>query len=423
MRKEKLVSEYTDKDIRNVVEVYYKAGANKAVASIELGIHKETLWKLLRIAKDKGYCVSYENEIYLSDHIKNLQAQLKEAAKNTLSVDLVKKEILNFTTDRPEIPQWTINHPKGTGHPGVPTVFISDFHYSEVVDPAQVNGINEYNIDIAERRFRNLVEKTIRILKHYMVNPEYPGIVFPFGGDIFSGDIHDELVETNEIPTLQAFIKIQGLIIWGIKEFKREFGKVYCPWIVGNHGRTTKKPPSKNACYTNLDWLLGKQIEKYFENDKAVVISVADSLDYLYSIYNVSYLLTHGDQFKGGAGISGALAPLMIGDSRKKKRHDAIQQPYNYMICGHWHQYATFRRIIINGSVKGYDEYAYKMNFDYEPPTQAMWLTHKDRGKTIDWPIILEEPKSKANANDWVSWSKYKEQSEIVKKVNNHLKG
>jgi hypothetical protein len=49
------------------------------------------------------------------------------------------------------------------------------------------------------------------------------------------------------------------------------------------------------------------------------------------------------------------------------------------------------KKIIINGSLKGYDEYAHAHNFQYEPPQQAMWLTHPDHGITFNMPVFLTE--------------------------------
>ena len=77
----------------------------------------------------------------------------------------------------------------------------------------------------------------------------------------------------------------------------------------------------------------------------------------------------------------------MIGDARKRQREQAVRRPYDYMIMGHWHQLSFLRNLIVNGSLKGYDEYAYISNFHYEPPRQAFWLTDSTHGVTIQAPI------------------------------------
>src|ERR1700728_1840410 len=77
----------------------------------------------------------------------------------------------------------------------------------------------------------------------------------------------------------------------------------------------------------------------------------------------------------------------MIGDARKRKRSQAAKKPYDYLVMGHWHQRADFKGIIVNGSLKGVDEYSYDSNFDLEPPEQSFWITDPKHGKTIVAPI------------------------------------
>lgn len=58
------------------------------------------------------------------------------------------------------------------------------------------------------------------------------------------------------------------------------------------------------------------------------------------------------------------------------------------MVYGHWHSLVLgVRGLLGNGSLKGYDEYAFVSNFDYEPPQQALWLVQPRVGVTGRWPI------------------------------------
>ena len=58
----------------------------------------------------------------------------------------------------------------------------------------------------------------------------------------------------------------------------------------------------------------------------------------------------------------GALGPIIRGDHRKRSRNAQIDMEYDTMLCGHWHQLIQIERLIVNGSLKGYDEYAYSNN-------------------------------------------------------------
>jgi len=67
--------------------------------------------------------------------------------------------------------------------------------------------------------------------------------------------------------------------------------------------------------------------------------------------------------------------------------------------------YDFLRRLIVNGSLKGYDEYAYANNFPFEEPQQGMWLTHPENGITIPMPVRVDKHKQSARKTEWVSFA------------------
>lgn len=318
-----------------------------------------------------------------------------------LERELAALKIISESSASVEAPEWVMRRANSVGLTGVPTLFLSDLHWGEVVKPQEIGGVNEYNLKIANERLKKTVQTTIDLCKTHMANPNYPGIVVPLGGDILSGDIHEELTDTNELPLLPVLRDARFALRNAIKTLADEFGKVFVPVVVGNHGRKTHKPRCKSAVHTNFDWLIGKLLEDDFADDKRITFRVSESLDTQYRIYGTRYNLTHGDQFNGGSGIAGILSPLMLGDHRKRKRQMAVGQPYDYMMCGHWHSLFNGRGLIINGSLKGYDEYAYKMNFQYEEPGQALWITHPTHGVTYWMPVVLHQKRNESQ--DWVS--------------------
>jgi hypothetical protein len=353
-------------------------------------------------APDDLLIVKAENE--------ELLRELTRLKKRALTTERVRREILRLAAVPPRIPDWTVKIPRDHGLPGVPTLFTSDQHYAEVVDPAQIGGVNEYNIDIAKRRWRRMVEKTIELCKGHMVRPEYPGIVIAAGGDGLSGDIHDELSITNEKPVMPATLELADLYAWTIREFKRHFGRVFFAGVIGNHARNTHKPRYKDTCFTNFDWLAYQIAMRQFQDpetgrcDPDVHFLVPSGPDARYQIYNHRYLLTHSNQFSGGDGIIGALGPVIRGDAKKRALSSQIRQDYDTLLAAHWHQYHHGRRVIINGSMKGFDDFASGNSFPFEPPQQALWMTHPKYGITFSFPVILEEPRV-TSADEWVRWA------------------
>jgi hypothetical protein len=58
---------------------------------------------------------------------------------------------------------------------------------------------------------------------------------------------------------------------------------------------------------------------------------------------------------------------------------------------GHFHQYITIPGLIVGGSMKGYDEYAYGLNLRPEPARQAFWVTTPEYGPTIHAPVYIQD--------------------------------
>lgn len=337
-----------------------------------------------------------------ANEISALKAQLKRTYKDVYSADAMRAFIHDLSEHEVQRkPDWL--KPKksevGSGNRGIPTLFLSDIHFDEHVYPGQVEGMNEYNHDIAVSRIRHTFLTTVDLLKNKLTNPKYDGIVCALGGDMLSGNIHEELAETNEQPILKSAMDLTDLLVEGISMLADEFGKVFVPCVTGNHGRLSPKKKHKNKVYDNYEWVIYQNIAKYFSNDERVVVNVSNSSDIHYDIYNVSFLLTHGDQFRGGSGISGIFTPLMLGRSRKQQRAQAVRKNFDIMMLGHFHQYIHTEQLIVNGSIKGYDEFAYDYNFSFEKPQQALFVVHPTHGVTFRMPIQCDSYIGKRKTN------------------------
>ncbi len=342
----------------------------------------------------------------LQDEVTELKARLKSIKGNTVDAEYVKRKIIQVSEQASQIavPRWLVDPVRGAALPGVPVCMWSDWHWGEVVFPDQVNGVNEFNLEIAHKRARKLVERTIRLLKNHIVNPDFPGVVVALGGDMMSGDIHEELKESNDVPLLPALLDLFGVLCWALKAIADAFGKVYVPCVTGNHGRMSRKPQAKNRNFTNYDWLLYQLLAKHFEGDARITFYIPDGPDALFSVFGHKVLLTHGDQFRGGDGMIGAIGPITRGNQKKLARNSSIHREYDTMMIGHWHQYMPLHRTLVNGSLKGYDEYANVSNFGFEPPIQAMFLVHPEHGIIMHLPVYLEPHPGKQDGAAWIQW-------------------
>lgn len=386
----------SDAVLQQTVDTFAKAGDVFKAAEI-LGVSRRTIYDRAKLAEERGIKpgggASLPNDVQgLKATVKRLEAELRRANSVSSEIETVKGVIGEYSRRVSELnpPSFIINPVNKPSAPGVPTLMLSDWHGGERVFPSQINGVNGYNVDIMRDRAQMLVESTVHLLKIISPKLEYPGIVLPLGGDMISGNIHEELTATNELNSMPAVIEMYTLLAGIIEVFADTIGNVFLPCVTGNHGRDTRKMWGKDRHHTSFDWLLYQFLARKFADDKRITFFIPDGPDAFYRIYDHAYLLTHGDQFRGGDGMIGCLGPILRGDHKKRSRNAQVDMDYDTMIMGHWHQYIHHNRVIVNGSLKGYDEYAYANNFGFEVPQQALWITHPKYGQTFRMPVYVE---------------------------------
>lgn len=336
--------------------------------------------------------------------IAGLRAELAEARSVASTAEIMREYVgtAKLSVNELDLPKWVFE-PKTSKAPGVPKVMLSDLHWGEQVRPEQIGGVNAYNLAIARKRLRTVIETVIGLCKILDPTMSYPGIVCPLGGDMVSGNIHDELAASNELNTMPTVLDLYRHLVPAIRLLADTFGHVFLPCVSGNHDRDTKKIWSKDRNHTSFGWLLYQFLAAAFADDPRVTFYIPDGSDALYRIYNTRYLLTHGDQFRGGDGIIGPLGPVTRGEQKKNTRNAAVGQDYDVMEFGHFHKRMLTARLRGNGSLKGYDEYAADNNFGFEPPSQNFWVTHPDHGITFDAPVLCDIAATKAKRPEWVS--------------------
>lgn len=320
--------------------------------------------------------------------VKELRHQLREA--NKLAERLERElGVLSRVGGRTTPPRWLTAPGRTTKrHRATPWLMLSDLHLDEVVNLDEVAGVNKYDREIARLRLHTTARKFVKVTRDYWSGVTYDGIVVALGGDLFSGDIHDELKQTNADTMLGSMDYWIDELAAVLAMLADEFGKVHVPVVVGNHGRTTRKPRAKMRARDNFDWFLGRALARIFKEDKRITFDVSDAADCRVPSYGHTVLLTHGDQATGGGGIGGIWPPIMRLDARKRHRYDQVGQSYDLLVMGHWHQLVYGPSFVVNGSLKGYDEYAAVSNFPFEPPQQACWLMTPEHGKTWTAPVL-----------------------------------
>lgn len=287
--------------------------------------------------------------------------------------------------------RWSTGKAKPGRHQAVPCFLFSDWHFDEVVRSEEMNGVNAYNRRIAEARLERWTDKACSLPRELLPSYDYDnGCVLLMTGDIINGEIHPELRRTNADTVAGTVAHWLDPLSAMARALADTYGKVRVFVVAGNHGRNPleHRDPAKFYARDNFDTLIGWLLARDFRDDERVEFTVAESIEQMVTIYGTRILQYHG-QAKGGSGIAGALSPLLLLAHRKNKVQSAIGEPFDVIAIGHWHTYMHLpgQGLIVNGSGKGFDEYAKKLALGFEPPQQAFWLVTPEQGITVSLPI------------------------------------
>ena len=403
----------TDAELIRRLKALYEHDANITKAALALGIGRPAFRESVNEAKKRGLTKDspvIDDLQRAQQQVKTLEKALEAARKDQDTAAAIRRNIFSLAEHSPAPPEWLEKGGK-PGSRGMPALMVSDLHWGEVVRAEEVGGVNEYNEAVGRKRMKKLKDVTIDLCYNHMgrANTEYPGMVLMLGGDMITGDIHEELMASNDRTPQQSINDLTDELAGLIDAFAGKFGKLFIPCVVGNHGRSTKKMRMKGRVYTSYEWLIYCNLERYFKSSKHIHFYIPGEADAYFKIYGHRYLLTHGDSLgvKGGDGIIGAMGPIMRGAIKVGRSEAQIGRDFDTIVMGHWHQSLWLPGVIVNNAFKGYDEYArLGLRAPYNRPSQSLWFTHPEHGITARWEVFLE-PLRTANADkEWVTFQK-----------------
>jgi hypothetical protein len=326
-------------------------------------------------------------------------ARVKTLTDRALLAEKIREEVFNLKEQSVKMPPWMVERSKASDSPHVAMLITSDFQWGEVVDKDNMDGINEFNVAIAEKRYQNLIERTIDLSFEHLPNNKYDGLVLLRLGDTVSGDIHEDLRVTNELASISAVRSVTRAERWGIDQLKKAFGRVHVISVPGNHGRYQIKPPTKRI-QDNYDTLASWWLESLFEGDSDITWQTPDSTDAVFDLHGRKYVATHGDNIgsRGGQGFIGPAATIMRGMKKTMDEYARRGHAISKMFVGHFHTAYDLGYGWSNGSLPGYSEFARVNRMTPEPPVQWLINFHPKWGDTSQWKIKLApEPRGSAS--------------------------
>ncbi|WP_316228733.1 hypothetical protein [Bradyrhizobium sp. SZCCHNR1045] len=291
-------------------------------------------------------------------------------------------------------PEWLLKRGTGRRNRSVLSMLFTDLHMGEVIDPDEIMGLNAFNPTIAERRAQRFFQAACEIGPRWAADTKVEGLLLNLGGDLISGDIHEELRITNGLTSHEQVRAVVALLIAGIKLLLKVYRRIHVTSVPGNHARTTFKPTAKLYSKLSYDTLIAQMVADAFADDARVTFQITPSNDAIIPVLGYTAFLTHGDKMGtgGGQGFAGPLLPIVRGTKKVEAQQARAQRRPDIIMHGHYHHSANPGPVFSNGAFPGYSEYGNGLRASLELPQQWLFLIHETWGVRERAEIKLETP-------------------------------
>ena len=343
-----------------------------------------------RVSQVQKPAESFERDVQmerLRAQNKILGQKLKEAVKGTATVDRVM-EVLKDTTIASEPVEVFSTAPLGlTGDKHAAVALLSDVHMGEVVEAGETNGLANYDMATCYERAQIWVEKVVGLTELRRSRMDIPDLHLFMLGDIISGDIHDELSNSNEVPVIVQTQEAARLFSSAALTLSQHYENVYISVVAGNHGRMKKKPYYKNKQIANWDVLVGQIMALRLKNQSNIHFHIPEAFWTIRDVLGTKFFLMHGDGVKSWNSI-----PWYGVDRVTKSLLDMVGRDvmFDRVAMGHFHNPVDTESWHINGSFKGGDEYSIGAVYAAGRPSQTMLYVHPEMGVVSTERVYLD---------------------------------
>lgn len=390
----------TDAECRKILKAFEDAKGVKKEAARLLGIPDATY----RSAYDDAARRFGKKEDIPKDEIEvrrvksreNLQRQRIEELERQAAADRTIREAVFGLSQRPlEPPHWNPKPSKGSKQRESIVLFLSDIHMGEVISIDSMGGRNSYNMKVAVARLERYFQNVVKLGTEHWTGPAPDSIYLVLGGDMISGEIHEELAKTNDLLSIPAVQILAEALAAGIMLLRESFPNIPMNVISvpGNHGRTTRKPESKDFALNSYDTLVAWMLEWWAQTKgiKNITFSAPRSGDAVVSIHGWNHLFTHGDRIgsRGGTGFVGPAATAARGMQKLIQDYAAEGIIIHTIVIGHFHVELELEQGMVNSCMSGPSEYSRTFRMRSHPPTQLMFTVHPQYRIARRWRVQI----------------------------------
>jgi hypothetical protein len=302
------------------------------------------------------------------------RAELNAAAKRLVELE----DALAFMHAAPAhapIIRTPNSRPKSGKRIATPVFLVSDLHFGETVTLAETLGANLYDLKVAAARMAKCWDNMLWLRADMARTQSCDDTLLCLNGDTVSGDIHDELRETNDGGIRSQCDAAFAAIYPGIKAMAAATpGVLHVVCIGGNHGRLTHKQHIKNGAEHSAEHLGVYDPLRRSIGDMGGKIAwhIPAAERYIIDVHGRRVSQQHGTMIRSQGGIGGTLVPMTRWVTRT---NDA-----DLYLFGHFHEADAYGKIVKNGALIGTSAYVKWLGIEDRPPEQVAFVIDADAG-------------------------------------------
>lgn len=334
-----------------------------------------------RTAKDFKRAFNPDQEVsHLLEEVQELERKLKQERKATGEARLQTLALTQALASADPSPIAYKAPAKSQGRPVTCVLHLTDLHCGEVTPRDEVDGFNEFNPDLFTSRLQTLGTQVLRFVETQRSGYAIPHLHILGTGDYISGDIHEELRVTNAFPAPVQAVRAGYDLGALVEMLAPHFTSVTTDLLtMDNHGRMTRKPQSGQGGENNWSYIVAHIVQQHCARLTNVEVRIHAKPSALVSVSEQRYLLFHGHEIKGWAGV-----PYYGFDRRAAmeavKRMGAPDKTFTKMVFGHFHTAVNTLLYNSGGSLSGTSAFDHSCG-RHAPAHQTSWLVHPTHGE------------------------------------------
>jgi len=272
-------------------------------------------------------------------------------------------------------------------------VCVNDWHTEQTIDPDTVGGVNEFNLQIADKRIARTWERAAYMIDFARKISNIDEVVVWAGGDLINGMIHEELQQANALGPGDATLHVQDHLVSGIRFLMKETKCAHLRFLAnyGNHGRTTQRRRIHTAAshsweyviYVNAAQILSQ--DPSFRGKFSYHVERGEMLKTQIQGYNCRF--NHGHNLRYYGGVGGIMVPVNKAIAAWNRSHGFAELD----VIGHFHQFHSTPNFVACGCLCGFDPYAESIRASWELPSQTLIVMDREYGKVMAERIFCEE--------------------------------